>query len=437
VTGVQTCALPIWLQAALQDRLYRGNGDGSFEEVTEEMGLTTSPWTDEQKMNNARAHTRSWGSNACDLNGDGVPELLSASYGRAPNHLWRATTDGGEVSYENISVKSGYAYDERTDWSDNESARCHCKLNPDAEGCEGVPDPTVIRCSSEDDILRWNHGTDRNKYRLGGNSGTTLCADFNRDGQMDLLTNEIVHFDVGSSSDPSEILYNREGDKIRFERPGREQTGLTREHKVRAWNEGDITSGAIDFDNDGRTDIYIGSTDYPGTRGLLWHQTADGTFEKVPQSDGIEHPSSHGVALADFDRDGDVDLVAGHSRFRCSSGDHCYSTQKDHVRLFENKAGDTGNWLQVDLEGTKANRSAIGARVTVETESGSQIKEVDGGHGHYGLQNSQVLHFGLGKACKAKVTVRWPDEDLTEQTVMLEAGSRYAWEQGESPSAQE
>lgn len=420
----------------LQDQLFKGDGSGDLADVTEAAGLKTQPWTNINTLNAAQGHSAAWGALACDLNGDGTPELLASSYGRAPNHLWRGVraTDA-TVSFQNESVDSGYAFDARRDWTDNESARCFCKLHRDAPDCAGVPEPQYTRCASEGDILRWSHDTDREAFRLGGNSGTTVCADLNNDGWMDLLTTEIVHWDVGSSSDPSEILYNLKEDAVRFARPGNEATGLTRTHDRIDWNDGDITAAIFDFDNDGRKDIYIGSTDYPGTRGHLWHQKPDGTFQKVSLTDGIDHTSSHGVGIADFNRDGSLDIVVGHSRNRCSGADHCYAPEDAHVRIFENMAGKDNNWLQIDLEGgAGTNRKAIGARVTVQTTELTQVSQVDGGHGHYGVQHDLVQHFGLGAACTATVTVRWPDRDLSEETFVLRAGHRYHWAQGQVPT---
>ncbi|MEQ9318919.1 MAG: ASPIC/UnbV domain-containing protein, partial [Polyangiaceae bacterium] len=83
-------------------------------------------------------------------------------------------------------------------------------------------------------------------------------------------------------------------------------------------------------------------------------------------------------------------------------------------------------------EGT--NRAAIGARVTVAGEDGVvQTQEVDGGHGHYGAQKDLTLHFGLGEACRAEVTVRWPNASLTTQTFELVSGYRYELVQGGEP----
>lgn len=404
--------------SAAQDVLYRGDGTGAFTEVTDTVGLTTRGWFDVGEINNALAHTYAWSAAACDLNQDGWPELLSASYGRAPNHLWLNT--GG--AFDNHSVASGYAYDHRTDWTDNESARCHCTLHPEDDDCDGVGEPELIRCSSDADVFRWSHSSDREPYRLGGNSGATVCRDVDNDGAVDLLTTEIVHWDVGESSDPSELLFNTGGSEPAFERPGNDATGLTREHAGVTWDDGDITGSLFDFDNDGWTDVYIGSSDYPDTRGLLYHQDAPRSFSAVLPEDGIDHPRSHGSAIADFDRDGDLDIVVGHSTARCA--DDCRDTFE--IRLFENQLSADTNWVQLDLQpGSGANGSAIGATVTVATASTTQLQQVQGGFGQWGNQDDRILHVGLGEDCVAEVTVQWPDAAGSTDTYYV--GSGYRW----------
>lgn len=413
-----------------QDHLYLGNGKGQFKRITDEAGLVTEEWANVEATNAGGGHTNSWGVNACDLNDDGTPDLLSASYNRAPNHLWLGTIgDNGQPSYANHSVASNYAFDGNQDWSDNLSAQCYCKIDPMGAECMNVPAPTNINCPTDPSNLRWHHPNDRNPWRLGGNTGTTVCADLNNDGLLDLLTTEIVHSDVGGSSDASQLMYNM-GEAI-FNRVDNTESGLIKTRtNPNSFDDGDITGAALDIDNDGRLDIYIGSTTYDQNRGWLYHQKTNGTFESVLPLLGIDHKSSHGIALADFDRDGDVDVIVGHARGRCNTGNHCY--EKDHVRYFENVyAAQKGNWLQIQLAGDLGtNASAIGAKITVEAGNLKLTQEVGGGHGHYGIQHDLVQHFGLGDACEAKITIRWPNKALTTQTLTLKAGYRYRIVQG-------
>ena len=373
----------------LPDNLYLGDGKGMFVDVSKDAGIQTMSWMYPFQLNKAWGHSWGWSAAACDLNNDGVTELLAASYGRCPNHLWQgAQLEDGWVEFENVSVYSGYAYDQRMDWTDNESARCFCKLHPEAEDCDGVLPPQYMPCEKEEDIFRWSHDSDREPWRLAGNSAATECADMDNDGNVDLLTGEIVHWDVGSSSDPAELLFNTGEDEVRMERPGNEVTGLTREHPGPIWDNGDMTNTVLDFDNDGLLDVYIGSSDYPYTRGLLFHQKSHRSFEPVAIEDAFEHLRSHGVVTADFDRDGDMDMVVGHSKHRCGEPflDDCYETTQ--LRFFENVLGNVnGNWVEFRLEGEAGtNRAAIGARVTVAAGCHTYLRDVDGGHGHFGTQ---------------------------------------------------
>lgn len=404
-----------------QDRLWRNDGTGRFEDVTLEAGVRTQDWTTFEALDEARAHSRAWSSAACDLNDDGLPELLVASYGRAPNHLWQARRDAGEVVYANRSVESGYAFDGDQRWQDNQFALCYCQANPTAEDCAGLPAP-MVSCSPN-----WSHDQDRHPFRLGGNSGATICSDVDNDGDVDLLTTEIRHWWAGSSADMAELLVNQGGSDVRFARPGRASMGLVVQHADPVvWDEGFITAAIFDFDLDGWADVWLGGSEYPGNHGLLFHQQSALSFREVPITEGIDHHRAQGVVVADFDRDGDLDVVLGHSRARCGAPDDCYPTTQ--VRFFENVLGDAeGNWAQLRLEGdgTTINGAAIGARVEVTAGGVTQTREVEGGHGHYGDQGDLVLTFGLGAACEADVTVRWPDAALTTESFRVSAGHRF------------
>ena len=79
----------------------------------------------------------------------------------------------------------------------------------------------------------------------------------------------------------------------------------------------------------------------------------------------------------------------------------------DRPSLLKND-GDHGNWILLSLVGTKSNRDAIGARVTVRVGGHQQTQEVRSGGG-YISQSDFRLHFGLGAATKAEsVDIRWP-----------------------------
>ncbi len=397
------------------DELYRGDGTGAFTNITTSAGMVLKTWMKLADIQAGAVNRYSWGSTACDVNGDGWPDVLVPVYGRYFSLLWYGAASG---VFTDGSFDSKYASDDRKDWTTNMNAQCYCQLEPQAEACAGVPaPPSYFGCSKAMEAnLRWDHQYDRQDWRLAGNKGTTACADVDNDGDMDLLDFTIVHWDVGPSSDPTELLIN--DGTGHFTRPGNDTNGLARKHAEQDWNDGDMTGTFLDFDNDGRQDILICSSDYPGTKAWLYHQKSDGNFEYVPPAVGIKHPRAHGVAVADFDGDGGLDVALGHGRARCTEGEvGCYPTPEVH--LFHNEMAKDGNWVRIRLEGngTTTNRSAIGARVRVTAGGVTQTQEVGGGYGQVGIQHDLMLHFGLGTACDVdKIEIRWPDADLTTQT---------------------
>ena len=431
-----------------QDRLYQGDGTGKFTEVTASAGVETTPWQTLSDLNEAKSHSVGWGGTACDLNYDGTPELMVASYGRYANHLWQGMRDGvGNVSYENRSLSSTFAWDTNMGWGDNFFAMCYCALMEAAgtpgEDCCQAESISAAVCSGNGIALNadksgvngpWSHNQDRMPFRNGGVSSGGICADINGDGHLDYFLGAIHHAWAGSAADSSEVLINAGTADVLFTRPGDDALGLAIDHSGDPnFNEGHMTQTAFDFDNDGRIDLFQGASDYPDNRALLYHQKADGTFEGLATADFFDHHRSHGVAVADFDQDGALDIAVGHGRSRCS-GDTltpCYPTAA--IRVFRNLR-TPGNFTSVELIGAAGTNSfAFGARLDVVTSSRHYAAEVSSGYGHFGAQNPRVQHLGLGDHCAALVRVRWPDEGLSTQTFELKAGKRYRWEQGKDP----
>ncbi len=406
---------------AIPDQLVQGDGAGNFLAVNVQEGTQPASMTSAHQVDGSAPHV-TWSTSACDIDGDGNADLLSASYGRDFNTFWRGGFQDGSARFVQQMHESHWDRDDNDDWTTNWNAQCWCQDHPKDAECDKCGPPEV-QCKylnfakpGETPYYRWDHANDRKPFRLGGHTGLLQCIDIDNDGDLDVLAGTIVHPDVGPSSDPTRIMRN---DGLvngipQFTTLHAEDNGLRpldRENDV-----GDMAGAAFDFDNDGRLDVLIASSDYPGTHTVLFHQLADGKFEEVPIDLGIDFKHAHGVTVADFDRDGDLDVVLGQSLMRCNlTPTECYKTEEVHV--FQNDMPQ-GNYLQVALEGTGgSNRSAIGARVWVKAGGVTHMADLDGGHSLFGAQDDLVLHFGLGTACAIdEVTVRWPDGSLTTQT---------------------
>ena len=108
-----------------------------------------------------------------------------------------------------------------------------------------------------------------------------------------------------------------------------------------------------------------------------------------------------GSAVADYDNDGDLDIAVSNSG--------------GPLELLRND-GTHGNWIGFFLRGKKSNRQGIGARVTIETEAGKQLREVKAGESYLASSDPRV-HFGLGKESAVKrVTILWPSGIVQDVT---------------------
>jgi hypothetical protein len=175
-------------------------------------------------------------------------------------------------------------------------------------------------------------------------------------------------------------------------------------------HHGDHYASWADWDNDGLVDFTLTESGYDNNRFYVFQQAPDHTFSPVTVAAGmnainIANLPPHNALALDYDLDGDQDLLVGFS-----SG--------DNMELWRNVNGTDNNWIVFTLEGGGApgyaNRSAIGARLSVTADGVTQTREVWAGPGHHGPQMPLSLHYGLGQATLVEsASIRWPNTSLS------------------------
>ncbi len=431
--------------------LYHNNGDGTFTDVTEKAGLAAAAGAG-IAANGAQA----WGAGCCflDYDRDGHLDLFVASYvnfdpDKAPrpgdsaycryndipvpcgplgyaggtNALYRNRGDG---TFVDVSETSGIARPRGastmvfvpSNWQPTGSYGMGA-ASADFDN-DGWPD-IYVACDSAPSLLyRNNHdGTfreiavpagcalDANGIALAG-MGVGI-ADFDGDGWLDIVRTNF--------SEQMTTLYRNYGGA--FEDASL-KVGLGVNRKYLGFGV-----GFLDFDNDGWKDIFVANghvysqiasrqlhITYKQPK-LLYRNLGNGRFEDVSATAGpaITTPNlGRGCAFGDLDNDGDIDIVI--------------NNLDGPPTVLRNDGGNTNNWLLIKCVGTKANRSAIGTRVTVTVGEHRQIDEVMSGSSYYS-HNDLRLHFGLGRATAADlVEIAWPSGER-ERFTHLEANRLY------------
>ena len=116
----------------------------------------------------------------------------------------------------------------------------------------------------------------------------------------------------------------------------------------------------------------------------------------------LQRRVSRGAAFGDYDDDGDLDIIVNEI--------------DGAPTLLRNDGGaPAGNWLSLKLQGTKANRNAVGARVTLKAGGLTQVQEVYAGDS-YLSHSDWRLHFGLGSAKTVdEIEIKWPGGKVTKK----------------------
>jgi enediyne biosynthesis protein E4 len=418
--------------------LYHNLGNGRFEDATAQAGLPSTG-------------TR-WGSGCTfvDYDRDGRLDLFVANYLKFDLATAPEPGAGANCTWKGVPVNCGpkglptdtnllYHNDGRGRFTDVSSPsgidRVKERYSMTAVAADfdadGWPDIYVATDSTAAILYRNNRdGTFTDvaipsgaAYSENGNPQAGMgaaVADYDGDGRLDILK---THF-----ADDVPALYHNLGNLL-FEDVAT-RAGLAVENRYVEWGV-----GMPDLDLDGRPDVvYMTGSVYPevearmpqyphrGPRVIFRNLPNDGgsRFENVTAATGpgaTAVHSSRGAAFGDFDNDGDIDVLI--------------MNMNEAPSLLRNDYSGTNHWLELQLEGTRSNRTAIGAIVIVSMNGRSTARTVLSQSSYYSHDDVR-LHFGLGGSDTAQsIVVRWPSG--TVQTLRDIQGDRLVKIREDSP----
>ncbi|MGB6035888.1 MAG: FG-GAP-like repeat-containing protein [Cryomorphaceae bacterium] len=252
----------------------------------------------------------------------------------------------------------------------------------------------------------------------GGNYGS-IWTDYDNDGDIDMFiakcrgSNEIISINEMHRNN-GDGTYTEVGEEIGLADP------------IQTWS-----SAWGDFDNDGDMDVFVGASSFQFGGHKFMMNMGDGTFEDFTVETGFDLVPGTMTSIEwvthDFDNDGYLDIMGGGGYIFKNNGDLTFELAE--LEFWNGPIGDlnndgfldvvTGssvqyndgndnNYLVVNTVGTESNQNGIGARITVYTESFSQIREIRSGDG-FRYMSSLNAYFGLGQDSEIdSVVVSWP-----------------------------
>jgi tetratricopeptide (TPR) repeat protein len=388
--------------------MMRNNRDGTFGDVTKQLGLD---------QNNTRfSFCCAWG----DYDGDQWPDLYVVNdFGR--KNLYRANGDGTftdvarEAGVEDVGagMSGGWA-----DFDNNGRQDLYVADMWTAAGLRVSQQNNFQKESSKSirDLYR-KHATGNSLFQnSGGGSFTDASArsgtmmgrwawssdswDFNHDGFLDLyIANGMIS--GGTRQDLNSFFWRQ----IVANSP---QDAKPNHEYEQGWN-------AIN-------ELIRSDSTWSGfERNIFYLNNRDGTFSDISGIVGLDCvEDSRTFTLSDFEHDGRQEMVLK-------------NRNSPQLRFFKNVMADLPPAITFRLTGKKSNRDAVGACITVETESGRQSRWLQAGSGFL-AQHSKELFFGLG-ATKGPVraTIRWPS-GLLQNLADLPFNHRVWVEEGLPPS---
>ena len=389
-----------WLrdQGRIPNSLLRNNGDGTFTDVTVGAGLYSKMPT----QNAVWADFDLDGWLDLFIGNESIPEQGPAF--NFPSQLYHNQGDG---TFREIAQQAGL----------NINSFVKGSTGGDIDN-DGREDLYISSLNKYDELyLNKSDGNGIRFENISAASGIgepfvsfpTWMFDFNNDGWLDIF---VSSYSDGSEDLPGKVLraYGKKDDPFRprlFKNNGNKTftdvstaMGLTEPAFTMGCNYGDL-------DNDGFLDFYLG-TGEPNLKSIVpnkmyWNRSGK-SFSDITYVGGFGNiQKGHAVGFGDMDRDGDQDfyVVMGGS----FEGDVYQNI------FFENPIGQDNHWIVLNLEGTNANRLALGTRVEIViSENGKtrSIYEVVSTGASFG-GNSLQLEMGLGKAQSIeKIKIRWP-----------------------------
>ncbi len=402
--------------------LLRNNGNGTFDDVTEEAGLLSLHPT----------QTAAW----ADFDNDGWLDIFvgheTTGKESHPSQLFHNNHDG---TFTDVARQNGLAdlgFVKGVAWGD---------FNND-----GKPDLYVSR-KSQPNLLFRNDGPRDAKHPSADHwrftdvtqqagvadpihSFATWFFDYDNDGWPDLFVagywvdtyNDMAAFEMGKSfkAETPRLYHNNHDGTF---------TDVTKEEKL---DRAILVMGAGfgDLDNDGWLDMYLGTGD-PAYEALLpnrlFRNNQGKAFQNVTTSADVGHlQKGHGIAFGDLRNNGQEDI------FTVLGGAFPGDTYQS--ALFANP-GHENHWITLRLEGVKTNRAAFGARicVKVKTPKGKRSIYRTVGYGSSFGGNPLRQHIGLGNArAIEEIEVDWPTSKTIQQFRGMDMDRAYRIREGDA-----
>ena len=381
VTRLQKKTQSQRIDYAFTDNLYRNNGNGTFTNVTQEAGITNYNFTLSVTVS--------------DINNDTWPDIYVACDFEEPDVYYENNGDGTFTNVINEKMRHLSTFSMGVDIADINNdglmdiyvadmvAADNKRLKSNMSGMNPEKFWALAKGGYHYQYmfnafqLNNGNGTFSEFGQMAGVSNTdwswsTLFADYDNDGLKDLIVTNGLVKDIKNQD------YRR--------RRNAAMDSLANEFRARGEKP---ALNPMDFINMAPS---VKLSNY------VFQNNGDLTFTDRVKDWGFDDETwSHGAAYADFDNDGDIDIVL--------------NNMNDLAYIYKNRAveNNLNSYLRIKLKGDKLNLNSLGARVWIYCDEEMQVQEVSPVRGYYS-RNEEILHFGVGnRKTVDKLVAWWPD----------------------------